>query len=117
MARQLRSASNRSKRQALGQVDFEGPIGVDVVVDQRGEGTEVLRGHAFEPPGLAEDLLEHQGVDVDQAGLEEVQGKRCEFRKLWQQNRKIFPETMAAPLLITQSAWSCQLSLLIFSIF
>ena len=56
------------------EVEVEGAVGVDVAVGERGEGSEV---------GVVEDdvvlvgegLLDHEGVDVDEGGLEEVEAQ------------------------------------------
>jgi hypothetical protein len=52
-------------RQALVQIQFKDAVGIDMVVDERRQRPEVLRGHRRQPYGFREDLLEHQGVDVD----------------------------------------------------
>lgn len=48
-------------------------VGIDVRPEQRREGAAVFVSHPLGSPGLGEDLLEQQGVEVDQGRLEQVQ--------------------------------------------
>jgi hypothetical protein len=48
--------------QPLLHVEVKFPVGVNVCINQRGEGTQVVRGHPLPPGGVCEDLLDHQRV-------------------------------------------------------
>ena len=50
-----------------------------MTIDERGQGAEVLGGHAVEPGGVCEDLLEHQGIHIHEAHLEEMEGEHRLF--------------------------------------
>jgi hypothetical protein len=47
-------------------------IRVHVAVQKRTQGAQVVGTHRIRPAVLAKHLLDHQGVDVDQADLEQV---------------------------------------------
>ena len=49
--------------QALIHIEGKVPVGVDVVVDERRERPEILRGHGRQPSGGREDLLEDPRFD------------------------------------------------------
>jgi hypothetical protein len=44
-----------------------------------GESTEIFGGEDAGPFGFGEDVLDHERVDVDQSGLEDVQGEHPEL--------------------------------------
>lgn len=67
------------KSQSGLHIEFIASIGVDVLPDERRERTEVHWGETFRPFRAAEDLLHHEGVDVDEAVLKQVQGEHAEF--------------------------------------
>ena len=46
-----------------------------MAIDQRRQGAEVLDGHAVHPRRLREDLLDHQGIHIHEAHLEEMEGE------------------------------------------
>ena len=50
-------------------------IRIDVAVDKRIERAEVLLRHAAHPLLVAEDVLNHERVHVDEAVVKEVKGK------------------------------------------
>ncbi len=56
-------------------VQNEPAVGVHVRPEQRREGAAILVCHPLEPLRFGEDLLEQQGVDVDEGRLQEVQGQ------------------------------------------
>ncbi len=53
-------------------VDVEGAVGVDVRPDQSGERLFVAGGEPLGPFGFGEDLLDDEGVDEHQRGLQEM---------------------------------------------
>lgn len=59
-------------------IQVERTIRADMRPDERHQAALVRCGHAPAPTLLSKDALEHQGVDVHQAGLEEMQRRdRC----------------------------------------
>jgi hypothetical protein len=46
-----------------------------VAVDERGERPEVLLSHATHPLFFREDVLNHEGVDVDECNLKEMEAE------------------------------------------
>jgi hypothetical protein len=65
--------------EAAGHVDLDFAVWGHVRGEQRVHAAFVLVGQDAGPFGFGQDVLEHQGVDVDEGGLEEVQG---EYREL-----------------------------------
>ena len=63
--------------EASGHVELDFAVGSDVRPEQWGESTEIFGGENAGPFGFGEDVLDHERVDVDQGGLEEVQGELC----------------------------------------
>ena len=63
----------------MGEVDAEGAVGGDVAPDQGVEGSEVDRAELDRGGGVVEHVLDHEGVDVDEHGLQQVQAEHREF--------------------------------------
>ena len=61
------------------EVEVELAVGVDVAVCQRCQCSAVDAVESDGLVGLAEDLLDHECVDVDECCLEEVQAQRLDF--------------------------------------
>ncbi len=61
-----------SQGQTLVHMQDEGPVGVHVQPLQRRQSAQVREGQPPLPRGLCEHLLDHQGVDIHQADLEEM---------------------------------------------
>jgi hypothetical protein len=51
----------------------------DVGPEQRGQAAPVGVGEPGDPLAVDEDVLDHQGVDVDQGGLQHPQAENREF--------------------------------------
>ncbi len=60
--------------QAFGEIEMEPAIRGDVAVDERRQPTPVLRLHRLDMGWIGQHLLQHEGIDVDQADLQQVQG-------------------------------------------
>ena len=50
-----------------------------MTIDQRRQGAEVLGGHAIHPRGLRQDLLNHQGIHIHEAHLEQMKREHRHF--------------------------------------
>jgi hypothetical protein len=50
-----------------------------VSVDERRQCTQIIWQHALRPIGLGQDTLDHQGVDVDKAYLQQVKRQHSEL--------------------------------------
>ena len=61
------------ERQPVEHIEGEGAVGIDVLPFERGESPEVDGGEPPLPLFLFEHLLNHEGVDVDEAGLQQMQ--------------------------------------------
>jgi len=61
--------------EAGGHVEFDLVVGQDVLPEQRGESASVLRGEQLGPVVFGEDVLEHEGVHVDEGGLQDAQAE------------------------------------------
>ncbi len=82
-------------------VKLEGAVRVHVAVDEGAERPEVLFAHAVHPRRLAEDLLKHEGIDVDKANLKEV---KAESQSNNPPHARRVEELSSAPLLEASSA-------------
>ena len=72
-------APSRHERQPGRHIEFKDAIGIHVTIEQGRECPEVFRGQARHPGGLGEDLLQHQGVDIDETVLQQVQRQYRQF--------------------------------------
>jgi hypothetical protein len=54
------------------QVEPEAAVGIDVAVDQGRDSSQVVGIEAGAPGGLGQDLLDHEGVDIDERQLDQV---------------------------------------------
>src|SRR4051794_34628276 len=70
-----RSGAGGSKVEVGVHVEAESAVGVDVGPEQRGQGALLAVADAVVEPRCLQDGLKQQGVDVDQGGLQEVQGE------------------------------------------
>jgi len=62
-----------------GHVEFEPPVGVHVSPEQRGERVQVSCRQPPFPLGPGEHLLDHEGVHVDHAVLQQVQAEHAQL--------------------------------------
>jgi len=69
--------SESSRRLVI--VDLDLAVGRHVRGEQRVQAAPVLVGEPLRPGGFSEHVLDHQGVDVDEGGLEEMQGEDGKF--------------------------------------
>ena len=69
--------------QTLVHVQDEGPVRVYVQPLQRRQRAQVCEGQPPLPRGLCQHLLDHQGVDIHQADLEEMAYQNHKIR--WNQ--------------------------------
>src|SRR6478672_11422155 len=68
-----RAASCGGEVEAGAHVEAEPAVGVDVRPEKRGKPPPVFLSEFRGPARVAEDRLKELGVDVDQAGLQEVE--------------------------------------------
>src|SRR4029077_3253801 len=71
--------STTSKASQLPHVEPKSPVGSHVSVDERRQSTQIICQRALRPIGLGQDTLDHQGVDVDKADLQQVKRQHSEL--------------------------------------
>jgi hypothetical protein len=85
--------------EATFHIKLVAPVGVDVFPDQGSQGAQVFSYQAFRPVRTVENALQHQGVDVDHAVLEEMEAEHtgfvifgsiaCEFAALGEEDKVV----------------------------
>ena len=66
-------------RQSGIHVELEAAVRVHMLPDQRGQGSQIPGREPFRPLRLRQHLLQHEGVDVNHAILEQVQCEHGQF--------------------------------------
>ena len=61
------------------QVEEKAAVGIDVTVDQRRDAAKVLRVESAGPCRFSQDLLDHEGVDVDEGELQEMKREHADL--------------------------------------
>lgn len=64
--RALSSEESGSQWDTIGHIQIEATIRIDVLVKERGETAPICVSEAIVPIGVSENLLNNQGIDVNQ---------------------------------------------------
>jgi hypothetical protein len=69
----------RLEPQARLHIQVKGAVGVDMEVDEGGEGLEIPGRHPCAPCRIGKHMLQHERVDIDERDLEEMEGQHSDF--------------------------------------
>ena len=61
------------------QVEKKAAVGIDVAIEERGDAAKVLSIETARPCRFGQDLLDHEGVDVDEGDLQQMKRKHTDF--------------------------------------
>ena len=61
------------------QVEKKAAVGIDVAIKERGDAAKVLSIETARPCRFGQDLLDHEGVDVDEGDLQQMKRKHTDL--------------------------------------